>query len=124
MGDMAYLEIAGIEGNTYSYVSADAEDVIFTPDVLPVPQYADTDSDDNTITVENKYLDYSADIYSYNNLDSQTTVDIGDFLAFYTGEYGVESGENANALVGYGKITRVKDNGNDTTTITYSLVTW
>lgn len=124
MGDMAYLEITGIEGNTYTYVSADAEDVIFTPDVLPVPQSADTDSDDNTITVENKYLDYSADIYSYNNLDSQTTVDIGDFLAFYTGEYGVENGENATALVGYGKIAKVKDNGNDTTTITYILVTW
>lgn len=124
MGDMAYLEITGLDGNTYTYVNADSEDVIFTPDVLPVPQAADTDNDANTITVENKYLDYSADIYSYNNLDSQTTVDIGDFLAFYTGEYGVESGENANALVGYGKITRVKDNGNDTTTITYILVTW
>ena len=124
MGDMAYLEITGIEGNTYTYISADTEDVIFTPDVLPVPQSADTDSDDNTITVENKYLDYSADIYAYNNLDSQTTVDIGDFLAFYTGEYGVETGENANALVGYGKIVQVKDNGNDTTTITYILVTW
>ena len=124
MGDMAYLEITGIDGNTYTYMSADSEDVIFTPDVLPVPQAADTDNDANTITVENKYLDYSADIYSYNNLDSQTTVDIGDFLAFYTGEYGVESGENATVLVGYGKITKVKDNGNDTTTIMYILVTW
>lgn len=124
LGDMAYLEITGVNGSQYTYVSADAEDVVFTPDVLPMPENADTDSDAATITVENKYLDYSADIYSYNNLDSQTVVEAGDFLAFYTGDYGVATGENAAALTGYGKIMAVKENDNDTTTITYVAVTW
>lgn len=124
LGDMAYLEITDVSGNKYTYESADAEDVIFTPDVLPMPEAADTDNDANTITVENKYLDYSADIYSYNNLDSQTIVQAGDFLAFYTGDYGVDSGDNAAKLTGYGKITKVKENNNDTTTITYIVVSW
>ena len=124
LGDMAYLEITAVSGNTYTYESAEAEDVLFTPDVLPMPEAADTDNDANTVTVEDKYLDYSADIYSYMNLDSQTTVDVGDFFAFYTGDLGVESGEGAAKLTGYGKITKVKANGNDTTTITYIVVTW
>ena len=108
LGDVAYLEITGVNGSTYAYEDADPENVIFTPDVLPMPVAADTDDNDTTVTVENKYLDYSGDIYAYINLDSQTTVDVGDFFAFYTGDYGVESGENAAALTGYGKITGVK----------------
>jgi len=124
LGDMAYLEITAVSGNTYTYESAEAEEVLFTPDVLPMPEAADTDNDANTVTVEDKYLDYSADIYSYMNLDSQTTVDVGDFFAFYTGDLGVESGDDAAKLTGYGKITKVKANGNDTTTITYIVVTW
>ena len=124
LGDMAYLEITAVSGNTYTYESAEAEEVLFMPDVLPMPEAADTDNDANTVTVEDKYLDYSADIYSYMNLDSQTTVDVGDFFAFYTGDLGVESGEGAAKLTGYGKITKVKANGNDTTTITYIVVTW
>ena len=124
LGDMAYLEITAVSGNTYTYQSAEAEDVLFMPDVLPMPETADTDNDANTVTVENKYIDYSADIYSYMNLDSQTTVDVGDFFAFYTGDLGVESGDNAAKLTGYGKITKVTANGNETTTITYIVVTW
>ncbi len=125
LGDMAYLEITAIDGNTYTYESADPEEVVFTPDILPLPEAADTDSDANTVTVDNKYLDYSADVYSYINLDSQTTVDVGDFFAFYSGEYGVESGDNAARLTGYGKIVAVSTNDdNNTTTITFISVTW
>lgn len=124
LGDMAYLEITDVSGNKYTYESADAEDVIFTPDILPLPESADTDNNANTVTVENKYLDYSADIYFYNNLDSKTSVDAGDFFAFYTGDYGVSSGDNAAKLTGYGKITKVKENNNDTTTITFIKVNW
>jgi len=123
LGDMAFLEITAVNGSTYTYQSADTEDVLFMPDVLPMPEAADTDSDANTITVENKYLDYSADMYSYMNLDSQTVVGAGDFLAFYTGDIAVQSGENAAALTGYGKITAVSTNA-DTTTITFIKVTW
>ena len=120
LGDMGYIKITAVSGSVYTYESADAEDVVFTPDVLPMPENADTDKDAGTVTVENKYLDYSADIYSYNNLDSRTTVDVGDFFAFYTGEYG----DDAAKLTGYGRITAVKDNQNGTTTVAYASVTW
>ena len=123
LGDMAYLEITGVSGNTFTYVSAEAEDVVFTPDMLPMPESADLDGNASTITVENKYLDYSPDVYSYVNLDSQTTVDVGDFLIFYTGEYGVQSGENAAVLTGYGKVVSVNV-GAETTVITYVEVSW
>ena len=124
LGDMAYLEITAVNGNTYTYENAEADEIIFTPDILPMPETADTDSDANTVTVANTYLDYSADLYSYMNLDSQTTVDEGDFFAFYTGDLGVDSGDGAARLTGYGKIIAVLVNDNDTTTVTYVAVTW
>lgn len=31
---IAYVEITGIDGTTYSYRTADAQDALFTPDVL------------------------------------------------------------------------------------------
>ena len=124
MGDLAYLEITAVSGNTYTYVNAQADQIIFEPDVLPIPNGIDLDSNTATITVENKHLDYSADVYSIMELDSQTTVDVGDFIAFYNGTLGVSEGEETNVLTGYGKITKVKDNGNGTTTITYLSVTW
>lgn len=94
------------------------------PDVLPMPETADTDNNADTITVENKYPDYSGDIYSYMNLDSQTAVEIGDFFAFYTGELGVESGDSAASLTGYGRITTEEDNSDGTTTIAFVAATW
>ena len=85
-GDLAYVKITGKNGKRYSYKNADAEDVIFEPDMLPLPADADQDTAANTVTVENKYLDFSSDVYANIDLDSQTTVDVGDFLMFYTGE--------------------------------------
>ena len=124
LGDLAYLEITAVSGNTYTYVNAQPEDILFEPDVLPIPDGVDLDNSITTLTVENKYLDFSDDVYSSMELDSQTTVDVGDFIVFYTGTIGVTEGEETNALAGYGKITAVKDNGNGTTTITYVSVTW
>jgi len=124
-GEVAYIEITGRNGDKYSYQKAEAEDIIFEPDMLPMPVDADTDEDENSVTVENKYLDYSADAYANIELDSQTTVDAGDFLVFYTGTFGIESGENVAKLTGvYGKVIKVKDNGDGTTTITYSKTDW
>ena len=120
MGDMAYLKLTGVSGSTYTYKNAEAEEILFMPDVLPMPEGVDLDTQDQTITVENKYLDYSADIYAYNELDSQTVVEAGDFMAFYTGEFGKDD----VTYTGYAKIVKVQDNGDDTTTITTVAVTW
>ena len=44
LGDIGYVEITAKNGNRYSYKNADPEDIIFTPDMLPVPVDADKDS--------------------------------------------------------------------------------
>lgn len=72
----------------------------------------------------NQLLDYSADVYANIELDSQTTVDVGDFIMFYSGTFGVESGSDAAKLEKYGKITGVKTGAGDTTTIGFTEVGW
>ena len=125
-GDVAFIEITNKEGNLYSYKNADAKDVIFEPDLLPVNLEYDLDDANNTITLDNEYLDFSDDVYENIELDSQTTIDVGDFLMFYTGTFGMETGEDKAQLSGkYGKIVKVKENKEkDTTTITYKEVNW
>ena len=123
-GDIAYVEITARNGNRYTYKNADPEDIIFEPDVLPVPEDADLDTADDTITLEDEYLDYSDDVYANIDLDSQTTVDEGDFLLIYSGEFGKGSGTDAATLKTYGRITGVTERENDTTTIEYEEVSW
>lgn len=123
-GELAYVEITARNGNRYSYKNAQPEDVIFEPDMLPIPIGADMDEAADTITVDNQLLDYSADVYANIELDSQTTVDVGDFIMFYSGTFGVESGSDAAKLERYGKITGVKTGAGDTTTIGFKEVGW
>lgn len=124
LGDIGYVEITGKNGNTYSYKSAEAEEIIFTPDMLPMPVGVDLDDNETTLTVEDKYFDYSADLYFEMDLDSQTTVDVGDFLVFYTGDLTVTAGENAAERQGFAEITAVTQNNDGTTTVTYREATW
>ena len=109
-GDVSYVKITGVNKttNTYSYQSAAVEDVLFVPDVLPVKASRKTakeenPSDDYTILVPVEELTFTA-ASSVGNLDENTTIDVGDFLAFYTGEsYTIETA----ASDGYGRITAV-----------------
>ena len=108
-GEIAYVTITAANGNTYTFVSAEAEDVLFTPDVLPLNRVEDTDGNpvDRSLTVNETAMEYSDDRYAPMQLDSQTTVDIGDYVAFYEGEFG----PNAN-VTGYGLITSLsRENG-------------
>ncbi len=125
-GAIAYVEITSVNGNTYGYKTANVEKVLFTPDVLPVPTGADTDGDasNNSITVPKSVMDFSDDIYSAVGLDSQTTVDRGDYISFYTGELTANpNSRNAphQAGSGYALITEVTQSG-DTYIITYKSV--
>ncbi len=117
-GDLAYVEIIAVDGKRISYKNADAQQVIFTPDVLPIPADLDQDTAPNTVTLENKYLDFSADVYANIDLDSQTTVDAGDYLLFYTGVIG-----ESESTIGYALIENVLA-GTDVTVITYTAVAW
>lgn len=122
-GEVSYIKIIKVENNTYYYVAAEAEDVLFTPDVLPI----DVDENDGTtgwqekgtsVIIDNDKLDFSDTKYEIVGLSSETTVDVGDFLAFYTGDFG---NDNAQDLV-YGEITKIIDNKDGTTTIIYKEV--
>ena len=106
-GAVAYVQITAVSGNTYTYKTADSADVLFTPDVLPFPtdQGWDTDgnADNDAATVRVENMTYTDDKYAEMGLDSQTTIDEGDFLAFYSGAWG----SNSAQAQGYARITRV-----------------
>ena len=104
-GAIAYVEITGVEGTTYSYRTADAEDVLFTPDVLPVSA---TYQEDGTARVPKSEMDFTDDKYAEVGLSSQTSIDVGDFLLFYSGDFGKSA-----TSAGYGKITGVSTDGDD-----------
>lgn len=129
-GDVSYVKITGVNKttNTYSYQSAAVEDVLFVPDVLPVKASRKTakeenPSDDYTILVPVEELTFTA-ASSVGNLDENTTIDVGDFLAFYTGESYTAGNAESD---GYGRITAVDyttdELGSDYYQITYTDAT-
>lgn len=115
---ISYVKITEIKDGACSYESAEVDDVLFTPDVLPVPEDADQDNDlDNgSITVGKSVMTYTDDRYAEMGLDSQTTIDVGDYIAFYSGDFEEKSGngESSSEVKGYGRITSVEteENGN------------
>ncbi|ODM27059.1 hypothetical protein A7W90_13035 [Clostridium sp. Bc-iso-3] len=122
-GDVSYVKITDIDTSTYYYVAAEAEDVIFTPDVLPV----DVDNGDGTtgwkekgtsVVIDNSKLDFSDTKFEIVGLSAETTVDVGDFLVFYTGDFGDDNAQD----IAYGEITKITSNEDGTTTITYKEV--
>ena len=121
-GDIAYVQITAVSGNTYTYDHAEADQVLFKPDILPVSADAGVDKDgdpnNHSITVEHTVLDYSDIRYEPLGLDELTTVDEGDFIGFYTGGFAEEDFES----VGYGRITSVTSEA-EMTTITYTEAT-
>jgi uncharacterized repeat protein (TIGR02543 family) len=123
-GNIAYLEITSAVGTTYGYKTADVENVLFTPDVLPVYVNADMDGDpyNRSITVPETIMDFSDDIFAAIGLDSQTTVDIGDYIFFYEGDLTGNGTQPVQAGDGYALITEVVIDG-DTYIIAYDVVT-
>lgn len=120
----AFVEITGADGNHYSYKTASAENVLFTPDILPVSVKADTDgnANNNAIAVPVSAMTYTDDRFALAGLDSQTTIDVGDFISFYSGtlqEDGTLSGDGA--LQGYAEITSV-EKSEETYIIAYETV--
>jgi uncharacterized repeat protein (TIGR02543 family) len=124
-GNIAYVEITSVVGTTYGYQTADVEEVLFTPDVLPVSVDADTDGNayNNSITVAEAIMDFAGDLYAPIGLDSQTAVDVGDYISFYDGDLTVaSSGSNRPEQEGFGLITEVTFDV-DTYVIAYEIVT-
>ncbi|WP_230986678.1 InlB B-repeat-containing protein [Cohnella fermenti] len=103
-GEVAYVQIAAIEGNTYTYTHADSKAVLAKPDILPVSMEADTDGDETnlSIRVAHDTMNYSDSRYAPLGLSELTVVNEGDFIAFYNGEF-----DSHASLESYGLITSI-----------------
>lgn len=116
--EVSFFEITGAKGNQYTYRGSKAEDVLFMPEVLPLSREKDLDGlpDNNSVTVEKSDLTFGDDEMSRAlELDSNTTVDEGDYLALYT---DINQGTPS-----YGEITSVSTSGNQYI-VAYRPVTW
>ncbi len=103
-GDVAYVKITGVSDDTYSYVMADLDDVLFIADILPIQSNWDGDSVDNQITVSVNNISSSM-----NSVEAQS-LDVGDFLGFLASG---ESYSDADNVSSYGKITNVSKSGDN-----------
>lgn len=115
----AFLKVASVDRDTYTYSMPDLYEVLFVPDVLPIPLDADTDGDtgNNTLTVADAYLDFSNLPIRSNVLDKDTVAEAEDFVALYSGSLDAPGDD-----VRYGKIVSVeKQNG--FTTIVFETAT-
>jgi uncharacterized repeat protein (TIGR02543 family) len=111
--DVKTSDINGTVITTVSYCGMDeegAKDVLFMPDSLPINTadlMAGEDLTDGKFTVADTVLDFSS--YTAIGLDGDTTVDIGDFLVFYTESLA------SSAAAAYGRVTEVTCTGGSTT---------
>lgn len=105
-GDIAYIAITAISGNTYSYTAANPMNVLLKPHVLPVDPASDTDGNgtNRSITVAPAAMDYSDAKFAPMGLNGATVARVGDFLALVNMRTG--------ASAGYGKVTSVTASGN------------
>lgn len=125
--DIAYVKVATVTGMVGSqkvqYTDADANEVIFMPDVLPISagegnkleNYVPASSNtQGSFTIEAKELNFSA--YADMQLSEETTIDKGDFVALYSGASPEDSSQSE---VSYGEVTSVQKE-NDTYAITFT----
>ncbi len=115
---VAYVEVTAIAGDTVTYETPEAKEVLFTPDVLPVNLADDTDGDPNnlSITIAVSKMTYTDPESADLGLGPDTVVEEGDFLALGTGENA------GDAVVTFAKITSVELSG-DNYIITYEAAT-
>ena len=113
-GDVGYFKILGSMGdNRYAYAGAEFTDVVFMPDVFPVKD--DGSYDDGVITLSAEELAFKGPLFEQMKIDEFTTIDVDDFLCFYTGKPSSPA-ELEDAA--FGKITEVRAEG-DALVVTY-----
>ncbi len=84
-GEVNYLNILSEnQDGSFSYETADFEDVVFVPDVIPVED--DGTFDDGEVFLTNEFLLFEDPFYEVMGLDADVVVENGDYLAFYTGD--------------------------------------
>lgn len=129
-GVISYVKITADDDptdNIYSFEGAEMEEVVDTPDMFPLPDTYLEEAVGNTIQVPASAFVFSGDLYTEMGLDSSATVDVGDYIAFYSGYLDPSADENedfsAEPTQRYAQITGVTQDENDGTyTITYEEV--
>ena len=128
-GVISYVKITSVDTNTntYYFEGAEMEEVVDTPDMFPLPDTYLEQAVDNTIQVPASAFVFSGDLYTEMGLDSSATVDVGDYIAFYSGYLDPSADENedfsAEPTQRYAQITGVTQSENGGTyTITYEEV--
>ena len=123
---LSYVKITSVNELTdskaeYAYESADTADVLFSPDVIPVNQEGSYTGGTGEITLKHSEVLFSSDDQTSTlGLNENTTVDAGDYLAFYTGD--LQSGQ----VTSYAEVTNVsysETDDEDYITITYMETT-
>ena len=125
--EVAYTRITEIiprgDGTAqYQYTGADQKDVLFIPDVIPVHQECLlAEGSDSSVTLDSSALTFTSDgEFREMNLDENTEVEPGDYLAFYTGT--PEDGE----VTAYAEILEVRhmedEDGEDSAELKYKVV--
>ena len=125
--EAAYVQIkeiasAGDGKADYIYEVASQEDVLFTPDVIPVHQEIRLNAGESgSITLDSGELQFTSEgTFAQMGLDENTSVDVGDFLAFYT---GTEEDGEVTSYAEITNITRAEEDGKDETSLEYRAVT-
>ena len=126
-GVISYVKITEVNGDRYSFEGAEMEEVVDTPDMFPLPDTYLEEAVGNTIQVPASAFVFSGDLYTEMGLDSSATVDVGDYIAFYSGYLDPAADENedfsAEPTQRYAQITGVTQSENGGTyTITYEEV--
>ncbi|MBR6381755.1 MAG: hypothetical protein IKS07_08815 [Lachnospiraceae bacterium] len=102
-GAVTYIEITEVQGGgNYAYQGADFQDVIALPKVIPVPD--DGSLADGKIRIAKSDLVIPGEVGRTLGFDKGTTVEVGDFLAFYNGTF---SNPDNMTSAGYAKVTGV-----------------
>ena len=100
---VAYVEVTALDGQTVTYKTPEAKEVLFTPDVLPVKLADDLDGDstNHSLTIAISDMTYTDPVFAAMGLGPDTVVEKGDFLAVGTGSTAED------AEVTYAKIISV-----------------
>ena len=114
---IAYVKVVSVTGSIGSqsveYSDAEADEVLSMPEILPVSigdtstvtNYTTaTDSTAGSFTIQATDLDFSK--FSDMGLSEKTAVNIGDYLALYTGDISARDGK---VSIIYGKVTGVSE---------------
>ena len=105
--NMEYRTIQGVDEGTYTYTETNSKNILFKPDVFPMLETEDINTGENTIEKENIVLDSEKTIkvanqtvsYEEFGITEDTTIDVGDFIAFIkeeNGEYSCNYAEITN----------------------------